>query len=182
MATSNFINHENGVYVLYMPDFDQMKEWMLEDEFFEDTRADGITDEDVYDQLYHEEEEAARSFFEWVLKPALEKKGIELIVKNQYEAEAYRDDRIMAILRLESGYYDGIQVIVDTDPEHICYNYADFFYNEHTKQYQDEPVLSQLYRDYTPHNRTLFSVLGQVTTPLRVLGTFSNGETVYESM
>ena len=35
MATNNFYNHENGIYVIETTTFEQMKEWMETDEFFE---------------------------------------------------------------------------------------------------------------------------------------------------
>lgn len=53
MATNNFYNHENGIYVIETTTFEQMKEWVEEDEAFEWSRDENgnVHDEDVWEQL-----------------------------------------------------------------------------------------------------------------------------------
>lgn len=183
MGTNNFYPHENGIYVLPQTSFDQMKEWMETDEFFGEIREDGLTDQDVYDQLAFEEEREYEEFLEHQLGYHLKKAGFNLTFdeKNGREyMQVFRGEKMVAELHLEAGYYDGAQVIVETDPEEILPYYEDCFYNERTGDYQDEPVKARLNEMYTEHNKTLFKVVSKCTTPIIKVGQFSNGVSVYE--
>lgn len=182
MSTNNFVNHENGIFVVPETSFEQMKEWMLEDEFFESVREDGLTDEDVYEQLQFEQEIDAEEFLEQQLGYQLEQKGFNVTYTGtiQERMQVCRGDKMLAEIHLSSGYYSGIQVIVETDPEAILPFYEDTYYNDRTKDYQDEPVKSKLYEMYTPNNKRMFKVIRECTTPITKVGQFSNGEAVYE--
>jgi len=182
MGTNNFRNHENGIFVVPQTSFEQMKEWMQEDEFFETHREDGLTDEDVYEQLAFEEERNAEDFLEHGLGYHLKEKGFTVEIERDRWDEVmhvFRGKKKLAELHLEAGYYDGIQVIVNTDPSEILPFYEDTLIDDRTGDYRDEPVKHKLYEMYTDNNKTLFKVIEQCTTALSLDGVFNNGEAVY---
>lgn len=182
MGANNFINHENGIFVLPTTDFDQMKEWMLDDEFFEEIRENGLTDEDVYEQLDFENERNYSEFLEYVLKYELEQKGMKMEVeKNRSVAQVTNGKgQLLAEVSLKSGYYDGVQLIVETDPHELLGDHYDLFYNDSLLDYQDEFVKSKLNEVYSKHNKTMFKVISNCTTQLNRVGGFSDGTAVYE--
>lgn len=182
MGTNNFRNHENGIFVLPEVSFEQMKEWMQEDEFFEDIRANGLTDEDVYEQIAFEEERNAEEFLEHQLGYQLKEKGFTVTIEGDRWNEVmhvFRGEKKLAELHLEAGYYSGAQVIVETDPEKILPFYEDTLIDDRTGDYRDEPVKHKLYEMYTSNNKTMFKVIEQCTTALSLVGVFSNGEAIY---
>lgn len=183
MSTNNFVNHENGIFVVPETSFEQMKEWMLEDEFFESVGEDGLTDEDVYEQLQFEQEIDAEEFLEYQLGYQLEKKGFNVTyTSNPFKEfmQVYRGEKMLAEIHLQPGYYSGAQVIVETDPETILPFCEDYYLDERGGRIADEPLVSKLRKDYTPNNKRMFKVIRECTTPITKVGQFSNGEAVYE--
>lgn len=176
MATGNFYPHENGIFVLPMADFEETKKWLEESG---DWELEDLTDEFIYKQMNFDDEITAENFYE-SLAYDLKEKGIDLDF-DEWEAKAYRNGRLIAELELKAGYYDGCQVIVETDPYEMqeTSNNYDLFYNSNTEDYQDEFVKSQLNEVYTEHNKTFFKVLEQNTTRYEIYARFSNGETMY---
>lgn len=184
MGTSNFYNHDNGIFVVGSTGYEQMKEWMLEDEVFEDVREGGLTDEAVYEQMDFENEREFEEFFEegCYFEDNLRLNGYELQKTNNYKAMVYnKKDKIVAELSLKSGYYDGVQLIVETNPYEIVEleQNTDLYYNDRVEDYQDEFVKSKLYEEYTPYNKTLLKIIENCTNKLEVYAQFSNGETMY---
>lgn len=218
MGTSNFYNHENGIFVLRTPDYDEILEMeverLLEDEVLFDTGlameefsnlsedekekilASGgsilvqmakreIDDETIYQEIGFYEEMAVNDIFEdgMGLNYQLELEGMELIKDSEdwTRARVYsRTGKLLAELSLESGYYDGVQIIVETDPYELLEHDYDLFYNDRIEDYQDEFVKSKLNEVYSVHNKTLFKVISKYTTPIVRVGGFSDGTSVYE--
>lgn len=218
MGTSNFYNHENGIFVLKTPDYDEILEMeverLLEDEDLFDTDlameefnnlsedekekilASGedilvqmakrtIDDDMIYQEMGFYEQIECEDLFEdgMGLNYQLELKGLNLI-KDRDEwnrARVYsKTGKLLAELSLESGYYDGVQIIVETDPYELLEHDYDLFYNDRIGDYQDEFVKSKLNEVYSEHNKTLFKVISNYTTPIVRVGGFSDGTSVYQ--
>ena len=218
MGTSNFYNHENGIFVLKTPDYDEVfkmeLERLLENEDLFDTDlamkefsnlpedekekilASGedilvqmakreIDDDTIYQEIGFYEEMEANNIFEdgMGLNYQLELEGLDLIKdKNDWtRARVYsRTGKLLAELSLESGYYDGVQIIVETNPYELLEHDYDLFYNDRIEDYQDEFVKSKLNEVYSEHNKTLFKVISNYTTPIVRIGGFSDGTSVYQ--
>ena len=218
MGTSNFYNHENGIFVLKTPDYDEILkmevERLLEDEYLFDTDlvmeefndlsdkekesilSSGedilvqmakreIDDETIYQEMGFYEEMEVNDIFEdgMGLNYQLELEGLDLIKdKDDWNrARVYsRTGKLLAELILESGYYDGVQIIVETDPYELLEHDYDLFYNDRIEDYQDEFVKSKLNEVYSVHNKTLFKVISKYTTPIVRVGGFSDGTSVYQ--
>ena len=218
MGASNFYNHENGIFVLKTPDYDEVLEMelerLLEDEDLFDTDlameefnnlsedekeeilASGedilvqmakreIDDDMIYQEMAFYEQIECEDLFEdgMGLNYQLELKGLNLIKdKDDWNrARVYsRTGKLLAELILESGYYDGAQIIVETDPYELLEHDYDLFYNDRIGDYQDEFVKSKLNEVYSEHNKTLFKVISNYTTPFVRVGGFSDGTSVYE--
>ena len=218
MGTSNFYNHENGIFVLKTPDYDEVfkmeLERLLEDEDLFDTDlameefsnlseyekekilASGedilvqmakreISDDMIYQEMGFYEEMEVNDIFEdgMGLNYQLELEGLELIKDRDdwNRARVYsKTGKLLAELILEGGYYDGVQIIVETDPYELLEHDYDLFYNDRIEDYQDEFVKSKLNEVYSEHNKTLFKVISNYTTPLVRVGGFSDGTSVYQ--
>ena len=218
MGTSNFYNHENGIFVLKTPDYDEVfkmeLERFLEDEDLFDTDlameefsnlsedekeeilASGedilvqmakkeISDDMIYQEMGFYEQIECEDLFEdgMGLNYQLELEGLYLIKdRNDWNrARVYsKTGKLLAELSLESGYYDGVQIIVETDPYKLLEHDYDLFYNDRIEDYQDEFVKSKLNEVYSEHNKTLFKVISEYTTPIIRVGGFSDGTSVYE--
>lgn len=227
MGTSNFYNHENGIFVLQGYSYEKVLEMeierMLDDtgwihqvardevietmdirEWIEDEKnykkvqklmndevwlsekaKEEITDDMIYQEMNFYEQIDCQELFEdgMVLSYQLELEGLELIKdrNNLDRARVYsKTGKLLAELSLESGYYDGAQIIVETDPYELLENDCDLFYNDRIQDYQDEFVKSKLNEVYSEHNKTLFKVISKYTTPIVRIGGFSDGTSVYE--
>lgn len=171
MATNNFYNHENGIYVIKTTTFEQMKEWMETDEFFEWTRDDdgNVRDEDVWEQVsLHAYEEANEWIYDFKHYLEIASSGkYDVIINDSTKGKVYnmKTDKLVAELEVRSGYYDGYQVIVETDP----YELLDGYFSNKT----------ELLEQYTPNHEMLLKYLGKHTRQLERVGQFSNGEAVY---
>lgn len=168
MATNNFYNHENGIYMIEMIDFNQMKEWMLDDEAFEWYDEDD-GDSPVWEQLGYENDEIMGNWldnFQYVMSE--ERSDMEIILDGRYNAKVYnKEGKLMATLEVVSGYYEGAQVIVETNPDNL---------EQHLGYFETK---TELYEVYTPHHKRLLKELAKNTKALQLMGTFSNGEAVY---
>ena len=218
MGTSNFYNHENGIFVLKTPDYDEVfkmeLERLLEDEDLFDTDlameefsnlsedekeeilASGedilvqmakreIDDDMIYQEMSFYEQIECEELFEGGrgLSYQLELEGLDLIKdKDDWtRARVYsKTGKLLAELILEGGYYDGVQIIVETDPYELLEHDYDLFYNDRIGDYQDEFVKSKLNEVYSEHNKTLFKVISNYTTPIVRVGGFSDGTSVYQ--
>ena len=144
-----------------------------------------IDDNTIYQEIGFYEEMEANDIFEdgMGLNYQLELEGLDLIKdKNDWtRARVYsRTGKLLAELSLESGYYDGVQIIVETNPYELLEHDYDLFYNDRIEDYQDEFVKSKLNEVYSEHNKTLFKVISEYTTPIIRVGGFSDGTSVYE--
>ena len=218
MGTSNFYNHENGIFVLKTPDYDEVLrmevERLLEDEYLfdndlameefnnlsEDEKneilASGedilvqmakreIDDEMIYQEIGFYEEVEVNDIFEdgMGLNYQLELEGLNLIKDRDdwTRARVYsKTGKLLAELSLESGYYEGVQIIVETDPYELLEHDYDLFYNDRIEDYQDDFVKYKLNEVYSKHNKTLFKVISNYTTPYKRVGGFSDGTSLYE--
>ena len=175
MGTSNFYNHDNGIFLIPQTDFDQMKEWMETDEFFEWAREDGepISNEMVWDELNMQLEEDARNWlenFKYYLEDEL-KSGYSILMKNNYEGQVYnKGGKLVASLELRSGYYDGCQVIVETDPHELFNGY---YYFE---------TQAELLEEYTPNHKRLLKYVANYTESIVRVGGFSDGTSLYQKV
>ena len=171
MATNNFYNHENGIYIIETVTFEQMKEWMEEDEAFEWTRDDdgNVRDEDVWEQVsLHAYDDAAEWIYDFKHYLKIVSSGkYDVIINDNTKGKVYNmnTDKLVAELTVQSGYYDGYQVIAKTDP----YELLDGYFSNTT----------ELLEQYTPNHKMLLKYLGKHTRKLELLGQFSNGEAVY---
>ena len=171
MATNNFYNHENGIYVIETVTFEQMKEWMETDESFEWSRDenDNVHDEDVWEQVswygYEEASEWIYNFKDYLKEVSNGKYNI--IINDSTKGQVYNvnTDKLVAELEVRSGYYDGYQVIAETDP----YMLLDGYFSNQT----------ELLEQYTPNHKMLLKYLGKYTKQLGLVGQFSNGEAIY---
>jgi len=185
MGTNNFYNHTNGIFVLPLTDFDQMKEWMEEDEAFEGLREErgeeGITDEDVCEQLQFENDRDMEEFLKEQLGYFLEKEGYSISLSGDYEGKIYNPKgKLLAEVAVVSGYYEGAQLIVETDPYELLQNEHDLFYNDRIEDVQEDFVKSKLYEVYSPHNKKLIKIIESCTEHIYKVGQFDNGVAVYE--
>ena len=144
-----------------------------------------IDDDTIYQEIGFYEEMEANNIFEdgMGLNYQLELEGLDLIKdKNDWtRARVYsRTGKLLAELSLESGYYDGVQIIVETNPYELLEHDYDLFYNDRIEDYQDEFVKSKLNEVYSEHNKTLFKVISNYTTPIVRIGGFSDGTSVYQ--
>lgn len=165
MATSNYINHENGLFILEGYSYEEAKRSLIEElEYKEDELEDATIFEFMNDSLEWQVEEY------WEYLSYNLPKNLIIKPKDMWEAMIYNDKgKTVARLNLESGYYEGVQVIVTTDWEELLNASGWYAYD----------TMSAVYEDYSPHNKRLFKAIEKTTTPLNVVGTFSNGETVY---
>ena len=170
MGASNYINHDNGIFEIELETFEQMKEWMLEEEQFEwMVDEDGnVSYEEVWDQLGYYNQDIVDEWlghFADMVKHS--NTGIEVVIEKRYNASAYnKGGKLIAKLELVSGYYDGVQVIVETDPEELF-----------SGEYFD--TKAELYEEYTPNNKRLLKLVKDNTQHMEVSARFSNGETMY---
>ena len=171
MGASNFYNHENGIYIIETATFEQMKEWMEEDEAFEWARDENgnVYDEEVWEQVsfygYEEATEWIYNFKDYLKEVSNSK--YDVIINDSFKGKVYNmnTNKLVAELEVQSGYYDGYQVIVETDPDELLDGY---FSNT-----------TELLEQYTPNHKMLLKYLGKYTTQLGLVGQFSNGEAVY---
>lgn len=170
MGASNYINHDNGIFSIELETFEQMKEWMLEEEQFEwMVDEDGnVSYEEVWDHLGYYNQDIVDEWlghFADMVKHS--NTGIEVVIEKRYNASAYnKGGKLIAKLELVSGYYDGVQVIVETDPEELF-----------SGEYFD--TKAELYEEYTPNNKRLLKLVKDNTQQIEVSARFSNGETMY---
>lgn len=181
MGTTNFVSHENGIFVLNLTEFEQMKEWMEEDEFFEETREYGLTENNIYEQLEIENRQEVYDFLEHQLGYLLEQKGYSIKVsENKTKGIIYNPKgKILADVELREGYYNGVQLIVETNPEELFVHNDELYFNYKINDFQDELVKSKLYEVYSPMNRRMFKIIEQCTTRYSVVGKFNDGTCIY---
>lgn len=161
MATGNFYPHENGIFTIRLNSFEDVKEWMAEDNR-------DISEDLVYDEMYYVNSMLVEEFFSEDLIPMLEDKGYEVNTHNNDTISVWRNNKIVAELSLKSGYYEGVQVIAETDKDYLIETYVGYL-----------DTVKEEIENYTPHNKTLFNVLRNVTDEYVISARFSNGETWY---
>lgn len=161
MSTNNFYNHENGIYVLPMQSLQEFIEAYGDDEVFE-----GAEEQDYIEALQFQEEQDAEEFLELSMYLAEELAKVYDLKKDEYSLDVFnKQGKMVASLSLRSGYYEGTQLIVETDPCEIG-----------LEEYSD----AELREMYTPHHKRLLKIVAQHTTAINLVGSFSNGEAVYE--
>jgi len=158
MSTNNFYNHENGIYVLPMQSLQEFIEAYGDDEFFEDAE-----EQDFIEALQFQEEQDAEEFLDINMFLAEELAKVYDLQEDRDSLTVYnKQGKTVASLSLRSGYYEGVQLIVETDPGELGL---------------DGYTLSE---SYTPHHKRLLKIVAQHTTAINLVGSFSNGEAVYE--
>lgn|SRR5699024_244998 len=169
MATNNFYNHENGIFVIESSSiedaYERYKEMQLdlgeEIEPMEDIEESLYYDMADYDEMILED-------FYYNFDAGVMPHGMEGLKKDNGEIEIVNNKyKTIAILTIEPGYYDHAQVIIETDPEEIFGDYM-------------PETQAELYEQYSPHHKRLLKYLERITTPIRKVGGFSNGEAIYE--
>lgn len=163
----------------------KVQKLMNDEDWLSEKAKEEITDDMIYQEMAFYEQIDCEELFEdgTGLNYQLELEGIDLIKDSDdwTRARAYsKTGKLLAELILESGYYDGVQIIVETDPYKLLENDCDLFYNDKIEDYQDEFVKSKLNEVYSEHNKTLFKVISKYTTPIVRVGGFSDGTSVYE--
>lgn len=173
MGTSNFYPHENGIFVVEGTTKEEARESIIErlKDMYSDKEElqeeiDGITDEQIYNEMNFLDEMMFEDYMESLVDGL--PYGMYGEVKSLSEATIYnKQGKLIAELTLRSGYYSDAQIIVETDPEELLGDY----YPE-TKE--------ELYEEYTPHNKRLLDYIAKCTTPIRRVGGFSDGTSIYE--
>lgn len=159
MSTGNFINHKNGIFALHM--------LSVEDVINSYEDSEDLKDEEILDVIA-EELMFETDFFLDNLSENIKNKNLSVIPLNKYKALIQDKDRkLVAEVELKNGYYDGVQVIVETDPEEL-FSYCDDdedFADEHSKSTED-----------------LLLAIRELTDELEVAYQFSNGETGYKKI
>lgn len=159
MATGNFYPHKNGIFVLPSMTYDEAKRALEEDNDVSDP-----TDEEIAAFIFLNEESNYEDFEE-SLACALDRYGMYYYTLSDDHYQVYRNDRIVGEILLRSGYYAGMQVLVETDPDELG-----IYYDTKT----------ELFEEYTPNNKTLFKAIDRVTKELAIVARFSSGETWYD--
>lgn len=161
MSTNNFYNHENGIFVLPTQTLEDFIEAYGDDEFFENAE-----EQDFIEALGFQEEQDAEEFLDINMFLAEELAKVYDLQEDQGILSVYnKQSKLVAQLSLRSGYYAGVQLIVETDPSEIgfdCY------------------TASEIRESYTPNHKRLLKIIAQHTTAINLVGSFSNGEAVYE--
>ena len=159
MATGNFYPHKNGIFVLPSMTYDEAKRALEEDYDVSDP-----TDEEIATFIFLNEESNYEDFEE-NLACALDQYGMYYRTLSDDHYQVYRNDRIVGEILLRPGYYAGMQVLVETDPDELG-----IYYDTKT----------ELFEEYTSNNKTLFKAIDRVTRELAIVARFSNGETWYD--
>jgi hypothetical protein len=154
MGTGNFYNHENGIFVLKTATFDDALE-SLKSSYDEEE----ITNEMVENEREFMNDDYYELFLSEHLVPFLENKGYMVIEEDRKKEISVfnKGGKIVAEIYLKGGYYEGVQAIVETDPEELLVD------ND----------------DYSPHHKRLLKYVGTMTKELVITAQFSNGETIY---
>lgn len=174
MSTNNFYNHENGIYVLQDCTEQEALELLMD---INPDHAGAFSEEEISEEIRFQNDDIYNCFIE-CFGDYLEwkSKGTYSIVSdkkhNGYAGTVYnKQDKVVAYLRLEGGYYSGAQVIVETDIDTLASVGAlDDYYDTNY----------DLLNDYTPNHKRLLKYLASYTTPIVRIGNFSNGEAIYE--
>lgn len=170
MSTNNFYNHKNGIYLVPEYTYEDIKEMLLDNDYSEEEITDELiqSEHDFYSEMTCEEflQDGCHLNY-W-----LEEKGYKTIQdeRNRYKAKVFnKGGKLLAELRLESGYYTGCQVIVETDIDVI-----EPWVNDY------EMTKAEINNMYSPHHKRLLKAIAEYTTPLIKVGQFSNGEAIYK--
>lgn len=165
MGTANFYNHGNGIFVLRTLSDSQARENLLDRGYEADEITADLIDYEIDSEL---EIECNDLFHEGMgINYFLETKGFTVEDQGDYLAKVFnKQGKLIAELSLESGYYEGVQLIVETDQDKLFD--CDYFETN-----------AELMQVYSPHHRRLIKAISQYTIPLGVVGSFSSGETIY---
>lgn len=171
MATNNFYNHENGIYVIEDVSLEEVYENYKESQLDVGEEPEPMEELDEY-MLYEEQYFLTKmliddiiSQFRYDLPYGM---TTSMVASNEYEFSVYnKQGKTIAEVYLQSGYYADTQIIVETDPNEIFGDYM-------------PETQTELYEQYTPHHQRLLDFVSSITTPIRKVGGFSNGEAIYE--
>lgn len=166
MATGNFYNHENGIFILHEPTKEESIKEIIE--YWEIDKED-ITDQNIWD-YQNSVLEIEMIGFQENLQYLIEKYGYTIFesANDSDTFEIYNKvDKIIAKIYFMPGYYSGVQVIVETSPEELI-----SYWNTE----------SELYEQYSPHNKRLLKAVSKLTKHLGIYARFSNGETWYSEV
>lgn len=165
MGTANFYNHPNGIFVLRTLSEKEARENLLDRGYEADEITDDLIDYEIDSTLDIE----CTDIFQGGtgINYFLETKGFTVENQGDYCAKVFnKQGKLIAELSLESGYYEGVQLIVETNQDKLF----DCEYFE---------TNAELMEVYSPHHRRLIKAISQYTLPLGVVGSFSNGEAIY---
>lgn len=170
MATSNFYNHPNGIFMIKELSLEDAYEIYLEDalNIGEEVQSYHEIDLEVLYSIVSMDFEITLENIRYTLENELPyDMSSEKINENEFRIYS-KNNKVIAQLSIEGGYYSGAQIIVETDPYEIFGDYA----------YWD--TKREMLEEFSPHNKRLFKYLETITYPLKVTASFSNGETIYE--
>ena len=161
MATANFYNHENGIYIVNEPEREDAINSLLENGYEENEINDGLIDDELNFLSSVNIEWFMRDLYETLNK----KYYVEEVEENSlniYTRKYNRKDKLVANVYIKDGYYQGYQVIVETNPVNL-FPYWNFYSKK------------ELLEEYTPNHKTLLKIIKSMTTPINLVGKFSNG-------
>lgn len=168
MATGNFVSHENGIFVVEQSATEEQAREMI--------LANDVPEEEITEQFLQRTIEQLNEMviedFIMNLPFFLNSAGYTVFKMDNLRWEVWNEDnsKIVAELRIEAGYYEHYQVIVETDKDYLLEKCI-------FGGYIDEEDNTDYISDET---EKLFKLLEENTTVLSVVGRFSNGGAVYE--
>ena len=157
MATGNFIDTEHGIFVIPRLSYDDALEILAD-------TGEPFDEGDAWHLIQDYEACDADNFYT-NLNDVLKGFGI---YPHYRTGEYYynEDDKLIGKVTLHPGYYTGVQVIVDTDPEELF-------------SYYDDEILEE---EYSPDSEPLIEAVKSLTDHYEVFARFSNGETMYSKV
>lgn len=171
MATNNFENHANGIFLLGEYDREEAIESLKNNSYDDGYESEDFSDDEIQEEILFYSNLFAEEFLSnFVYNVEELKMGYEVRLSNhsRYEGKVFnKKGLLVAEIKVQSGYYTGWQVIVETDPNEL---FCDEYFE----------TQAELLQEYTPHHKRLLKLISMYTNKIEKVGGFSNGEAVYE--
>lgn len=172
MATNNFYNHENGIFVI--------EELSLEEayEVYKQERLDFEEEIEEFDNVsletLHVIIDMEMTFrienLDYLFSNGVLPYGMTSSAESDTEFTIYNNKgKVIALVYVSGGCYQHAQLIVETDPYEI--------FGEHSYYWETK---ADMLEEYSPNHKRLLKYVASITTPINLVGSFSNGEAVYE--
>ena len=159
MSTANFYNHPNGIYLVPEINEKDAANWLRDNGATDTEITPEAIDNAIYEALEYDTEEFLDNlkydYMDAGYIAGLYSKNL-LVVSNANGLE-------IAEIRLQSGYYKGVQVIFETEPEKL----------------ENGETYYPLYQWYSPNHKKALKILASHTNQVEQAYKFNNGEAGY---